>query len=161
MRELHVCLLLLLLLAGEVVATVYLLRLHGWLLKLTVRRQQIVVLRLQSQRQVGWRGMRPQRPDRVLDFVASVGGAAHVAAVPRTAADVLRSQQLRLSLLAVGDGRRKRRLEIALGRLRDGRGGRRNVPNRAERLLVQIMLDGRTAPQRVEVGVVRGRQNRR
>lgn len=118
MRELQVCLLLLLL-ADEIVASVYLLRLHGCLLVLTVRRQQVVVLRLQSQRQVGGRRMRPQRPDRVLDFVASVARAAHVVAVPRTAADVLRSQQLRLSLLAVGERRRKRRLEIALGRLRN------------------------------------------
>lgn len=90
-------------------------RFHGRL-ELTVCRQQIVVLRLQLQWKIGWCGMRPQRADGLLHLAA---GVVVGKAIPGASADVLRSQQLRLSALAIADWRREWRFEIALRRLRD------------------------------------------
>lgn len=145
-------------------------------LELTVVRwQQIVVLSLESERQIGWRRMRPQRTDRIFYLVVVVVAVtivvhrtAHVViavvvchSIPNTSADILRSQQLRLTLLTVTDGRRKRSLQIAFGHLRHQRRRRGNVPNGAERLFVRIILNRWAAPQRVEVAVLRRRHDRR
>lgn len=149
---------------------------HGlnWRLKLTVCREQIVVLSLEGERKIGRRRMCPQRPDRILYLVVVAAVAvvvhrtAHVTVVvvvrhsiPNASADVLRPQQLRLALLIVADGWRQRRLQIAIGRLRHRRRCRGNVPDGAERLLVSVVLNRRAAPQRVEVAVLRRRHDRR
>lgn len=99
---------------------------HGRL-KLTVCRQQIVVLRLKLEWKIGRGWMSPQGTDGILHFVVVVIIGHRTSqiviiwhAIPSASPDVLRSQQLRLSLLTVADWWREWRFEITFGRLRNG-----------------------------------------